>query len=211
MQKIFTNIQYAENLRTIVGSTPSVYGWGAFGAPASYGNNKIRYGVPNAPDNCIIWDCSGFSYKAIPWGWIGDFNRVYGGAEYKKKGFEELETNNILALCTDVSTDFNKIMVGEILYMKGATCGHVGLYLGNGQAAECTSDFGGGLKITEVKNCGINTGLPYKRTWLKHGKLPFLDYVSNVNPEPADNTTLELQKIAEIRKSLDELETLIRG
>lgn len=202
MQKIFTNQQYADNLVTIAKNNPTVYGWGAFGAPASYGNNKQRYGVPNAPTNAFIFDCSGFVYKAIPWGWYGDHNRVYGGAEYRKDGFESLETNDILKQCYDVSDDFSNIMVGEVLYMEG----HVGLYIGDGKAVECTSKWTNGCLFSEVQNCKIDTGLPYKRTWLKHGKLPFLNYIADSVP---DNKQAQIDKINEIRKNLDELEAML--
>jgi len=207
MRIIFTNEQYAANLVTIARDQDTVYGWGAIGSPASYGNNRSRYNVPYAPDGSFIFDCSGFVYKAIPLGWYGDQKRVYGGADPAKNP-ELYNCNDILSMCSDVSSDFSNIMVGEVLYMKGATCGHVGLYIGNGQAVECTTDFTGGCVITEVKNCGIDTGIPYKRTWLKHGKLPFLNYIEPA-PVPDTDKQAQIDKINEIRKNLDELEAML--
>ena len=204
MQILYNNQEYAQLLSDVATKYPTYYAWGAFGAPASYGSNKSRYKVPNAPDNSFLFDCSGFVYKALPWGWYGDKNRPYGGAEYKKKGFEELETNNILAICKDVSPDFSNIQTGEVLYMEG----HVGLYIGNGRAVECTSKWTNGCLFSEVQNCGINTGLSYKRTWLKHGKLPFVDYVAA--PVPTPDTDKEVNDILEnMRKEIDRLEALL--
>lgn len=206
MQILYNNHEYADMLIEVAQKYPTYYAWGAFGAPASYGNSKIRYKVPNAPDNSFLFDCSGFAYKALPWGWYGDRNRAYGGATYMKKGYEELETNNILGICKDVSADFNSIQMGEVLYMEG----HVGVYIGNGRAVECTSKWTNGCLFSEVQNCGINTGLPYKRTWLKHGKLPFVDYVAVPSPVPDDDKKeQQIAKINEIRKNLDELEMML--
>lgn len=171
MEILWTNTEYVKNLLQIEDDYDSYYAWGAFGAPAN-DKNKSRYGVPDAPTRAFLFDCSGFAYKALPWGWRADRNRVYGGATYKRKGFEALETNNILAICSDVSDDFSKILPGEVLYMSG----HVGIYVGDGIAIECTSNWSNGILCSEVSNCKIDTGFEFKRTWLKHGKLPFIKY-----------------------------------
>lgn len=177
MEILYTNKEYVEKLVEISRVYPSYYAWGAFGAPATYAN-KTRYKVPRViPTNTFLFDCSGFAYKALPWGWCGDTSKVYGGAIYKK--IPELETSNILAICSDVSSDFNNITEGEVLYMKG----HVGIYVGNGVCIECTSKWTNGILLSEVTNTKINTGLPRKRKWLKHGKLPFIAYTqASVDP-----------------------------
>lgn len=170
MDILYTNKEYVEKLVKISRDYPSYYAWGAFGAPATY-KNKTRYKVPSTvSSDTFLFDCSGFAYKALPWGWCGDYTKVYGGAIYKK--IPELETSNILAICSDVSSDFSQIAVGEILYMKG----HVGIYVGNGICIECTSKWTNGILLSEVTNTKIKTGLTYKRKWLKHGKLPFINY-----------------------------------
>jgi len=209
MDILCTNHEYVTKLINIAKSYSTYYAWGAFGAPASYKNNKERYKVPNAPDSAFLFDCAGFVYKAVPWGWYGDHQRVYGGAGYPSKPGEkyyELNTNDILSICSEVSTDFSKIEAGEVLWMSG----HVGLYISDGKCVECTSKWDNKCLFSEVTNCGIQTGLPYKRTWTKHGKMPFLKYV-NVDPVNPDNVQLEQEKIDEIRKSLNELEVLIHG
>lgn len=163
---LYSNIEYLEKLLDVYKNQKTVYSMGGFGAYADYGNNRTRYKVPNAPAGSYIYDCSGFAYKAIPWGWRGDKSR-YGGAEYKK--IPELETNNILKICSDVSTDFSKISLTEILYMPG----HVGIYAGNGQVVECTTAGGGGVIMSTLASAKQLHG----SNWTKHGKLPFLDYV----------------------------------
>lgn len=175
MKKLYTNHEYAEKLVDVSRHYQTYYGWGAFGAPATY-KNKTRYKVPmSLPSNTFIFDCSGFAYKALPWGWCGDESKVYGGAIYK--AIPELETNNILSLCTNVSSDFSQIAEGEVLYMKG----HVGIYIGNGKCIECTTKWDCGVLISEVTNTKIKTGLKYKRKWTSHGMLPFVTYTdSNV-------------------------------
>lgn len=170
MKKLYTNHEYVERLVTISRYYQTYYAWGAFGAPASY-KNKVRYKVPQTlPTDTFLFDCSGFAYKALPWGWCGDESRTYGGATYK--AIPELETNNILSICTNVSSDFSQIAEGEILYMKG----HVGVYIGNGKCIECTSKWEGGVLISEVTNTKIKTGLEHKRKWISHGMLPFINY-----------------------------------
>ena len=163
---LYTNLEYLEKLLNIQKNYRTVYGWGAFGAFADYGNNRTRYKVPNAPAGSYIFDCSGFAYKAVPWGWCGDSSR-YGGATYKK--IPELETNNILKICSDVSTDLTNIKPGEVLYMPG----HVGIYAGNNLVVECTTAGNGGVIISSLNEAKKLHG----SAWTKRGKLPFIKYV----------------------------------
>ena len=186
MKKLYTNREYVEKLVSVSRYYQTYYAWGAFGAPASY-KNKVRYKVPDSlPTNTFLFDFSGFAYKAIPWGWCGDETKTYGGATYKE--IPELETNNILSICTNVSSDFSQIAEGEVLYMKG----HVGYYIGDGLALECTTYKNvNRVIISNVTNvCKIN-GHPYPRKWLKHGKMPFLRY-PEVKPVEKEYTTAKL-------------------
>lgn len=200
MQILYNNSEYVQKLVSIAKKEKTVYGWGAIGAPASYGNNKSRYKVPNAPDDSFIFDCSGFAYKALPLGWYGDHNRVYGGADPAR--YPELyNCNDILSMCSAVSDDFSKILPGEVLYMSG----HVGLYIGNGKAVECTSAWKGGCLFSEVQNCNIDTGLQYKRTWLKHGRLPFVSY-SEPTPAPTPDNGEIKEELTDLSEKLLKIE-----
>ena len=165
MEILYNNFEYLDKLLNIQKNYSTFYGWGAFGAYADYGNNRTRYKAKAAPAGSFLFDCGGFAYKAIPWGWNGSATR-YGGAIYKK--IPELETNNILKICGDVSTDFTKIEVSEILYMPG----HVGIYAGNGDVLECTTAGKGGVIISTLAMAKLLHG----SAWTKHGKLPFIDY-----------------------------------
>lgn len=180
MDILYKNQEYVDKLVEIGRKYPSYYGYGAFGAPATV-RMKNRYKVPMkiSPDT-FLWDCAGFVYKGVPWGWNGDSLATYGGAKWN--AIPELNTNNVFTISHDISTDFSNILPGEVLYMKG----HVGLYIGKGRAIECTSKWTCGILTSEVKNCKISTGLKYKRTWLKHAKLDFIEYSQIPAEKPED-------------------------
>lgn len=92
--------------------------------------------------------------------------------------------------CSNLSSDFSKIEVGELLWTEG----HVGIYIGNGLGVECTPKWENGVQITAVGNIGVKPGY-YTRTWSKHGKIPYASYESHsatkseskaqTQPEPA--------------------------
>lgn len=179
MEKLYKSLDYVNELCKIFLNYPTYYAWGSFGAPANK-KNKARYNVPeDVSAGNFLFDCSGFVYKALPWGWCADRTKVYGGAIYKK--IPELETNDILSLCSDVSADFSNIEPGEVLYMKG----HVGLYIGEGKCIECTSKWDNGVMITSVSNIdGYYYPELHSRKWTKHGKLPFIIYNEETDSLP---------------------------
>lgn len=199
MDKLYKSKEYVKMLYTIKDHLPTYYGYGACGAPAdykyvnrTYEDNRQRYGVPDAPAGSFIFDCAGYAYKAIPWGFCGDPNKCYGGAVWPAKGqpLSELDTNDILSICTDVSEDFTEIQPAEVLYMPG----HVGIYVGNGKALECTTGWGQNKVIeTVVLNIKPTDPTYYARTWFKHGKLPFIDYEAGEDPVDVDILTRELE------------------
>ncbi len=59
--------------------------------------------------------------------------------------------------------------------------GHIGVYIGNGLAVECTPIWKDGVQITAVGNIGRKAGYN-TRTWTNHGKLKFIDYGSAPTP-----------------------------
>jgi hypothetical protein len=72
--------------------------------------------------------------------------------------------------CIDVTSDFSYIEVGEAVW----TTDHIGVYVGDGLAVECTPSWADGVQITAC-NCAKSG---YKRrNWKKHGKLPYVKYV----------------------------------
>ena len=74
----------------------------------------------------------------------------------------------MIQVCREVSTDFGNMQPGELLWTKG----HVGIYVGDGNAVECTPAWENGVQITVVKNIKEGTG----HNWTKHGKLPYIRY-----------------------------------
>ena len=109
--------------------------------------------------------------KTLLWGWCGDADKVYGGAKYACNGVPDIGTEQIIGVCSGVTTDFSKIDVGELLWMQG----HVGVYIGGGLAVECTPAWKDGVQITAVHNIGTKSGYNGRR-WTKHGRLPYVTY-----------------------------------
>lgn len=109
--------------------------------------------------------------KAVLWGWSGDLNATNGGAKYLSNGVPDKDDSQFLKLCSDVSTNFKNIEVGEFVWMEG----HCGVYIGDGLTIECTPIWRGNVQITAVKNIGEKPGYN-SRLWAKHGKLPFVEY-----------------------------------
>lgn len=196
---------FVSKAKNIADKYKTLYIKGCFGAPMTAANKK-RY-TSNNPYNAeedrkkkilaasadtFGFDCVCF-IKGILWGWSGNVNDVYGGAVYKSNGVPDFGTEDILNYCSGVSADFSNIQVGEILHMSG----HVGIYIGNGLAAECTPRWKDGVQITAVLNIGSKAGYN-GRKWEKHGKLRFLDY-TDVNPAPApvntDKYTFTVDKV----------------
>ena len=169
----------------------TLYVMGCFGAPLS-ASNKKRYTQNNAYNkrpartakiNAATADTFGFDcvclIKGILWGWTGDKTKQYGGAKYASNGVPDIGEDKMIALCSDVSTDFTGIVPGAMLWMSG----HCGIYIGNGLAVESTPIWADGVQITAVGNIGAVKG--YKtRTWTKWGKLPYVEYEKPVVPEP---------------------------
>lgn len=171
------------------------YLWGGFGAPVTgslisrlAGMYPLWYTpVRQAAFRALIkkgyyaFDCVGL-IKGILWGWCGDISRVYGGAGYNANGVPDVTANGMFAKCTDRSTDFSRVEVGEALWMDG----HIGIYIGNGLGVEATPKWDDKVQITAVGNIGARKGYN-TRTWTKHGKLPYVTYGEGDAPaaEPA--------------------------
>lgn len=175
-------IDIAKNYKTL-------YVMGAFGAPLN-SKNKARYTTNNNYNkksarkkmiNAASSDTFGFDcvclIKGILWNWNGDKNKTYGGAKYASNGVPDIGADTIIksSYCNDVSKDFKNIQVGEIVWMSG----HVGIYIGNGLAVECSPKWGNDVQITAVANIGKKSGYN-ARKWTKHGKLKYIDYSDQV-------------------------------
>lgn len=124
--------------------------------------------------------------KALLWGWNGDASKSYGGAAYESNGVPDISDSQMIKVCSDVSTDFSNIQVGEVVWMQG----HIGVYIGNGLAVECTPKWKDCVQITAVLNIGAKSGYN-GRTWTKHGKLPYVSYPAEAKPS-TNTVTVQL-------------------
>lgn len=193
------NQVFASKLKDAATKYKTLYILGCFGAPMNAANKK-RYTnnlefnkkdnrkskIEAASSDTFGFDCSGL-VKGILWGWNGDKSKSYGGATYQSNGVPDIGADAMINKCSGVSTDFSNIEVGELLWMKG----HVGVYVGDGLAVECTHRWSDGVQFTAVHNIGKKSGYN-GRAWTKHGKLPYIEYVKEqkpVAPTPAPAPT----------------------
>lgn len=166
----------------------TLYVMGCFGAPLNE-SSKARYikhhsynqkperkaMIQAASADCFGFDCICL-VKGLLWNWNGDTSKTYGGAGYAINGVPDIGTEQMIAVCKDVSTDFAKIQPGEFLWMQG----HCGIYIGNGQAVECTPAWENGVQVTTVRNIKSGTG----HMWTTHGKLPYVEYTGESEVKP---------------------------
>lgn len=182
--KITTGKELAAAALNVAKNFKTLYVMGCFGAPMTAAN-KTRYinnGAHNnynaqasrkAMINAASADTFGFDcvclIKGLLWGWCGDASKVYGGAGYAINGVPDIGADTMITKCSGVSTDFSKIEVGEAVWMSG----HIGIYIGDGLAVECTPSWKNCVQVTAC-NCA-KSGYD-RRNWTKHGKLPYVSY-----------------------------------
>ena len=179
--KITTGAQLAEKAINVAKNYKTLYVMGCFGAPMNAAN-KVRYTknhsynkdatrtkmIKAASADTFGFDCVCL-IKGLLWGWCGNTSKTYGGAGYAINGVPDIGADTMITKCKDISTDFSRIEVGEVVWMQG----HIGIYVGGGLAVECTPKWANKVQITAC-NCsksGYNT-----RNWTKHGKLPYISY-----------------------------------
>lgn len=190
-------LDIAKNYKTL-------YVMGCFGAPLT-GGNVSRYctnhkynkdpkrtamikAAANQSPPVFGFDCVNL-IKGILWGWTGNAAKTYGGASYKSNGVPDVGADIAITYCTGVTTDFSGITVGEAVWCPG----HIGIYIGDGLAVECTPRWKNCVQITAVANMGRKSGYN-ARTWTKHGKMPWVDYTgaqADGNNGAAPNPTPE--------------------
>ena len=208
------NTVLVEKAVDIARNYKTVYIWGGIGLPITtesiqrakkaYSKNitagyaaaaKKLSGDPKA----FYFDCIGL-IKSILWGWCGDSTKTYGGAKYASNGVPDIGADAAIAQCTEVSTNFSTISPGEAVWCSG----HIGIYIGDGLAVECTPSWANGVQITAVGNISKKSGYN-TRTWTKHGKLPWVDY--SEEQEDIAMTEKEIRRIVreEVEKMQEEL------
>ena len=199
MSKIKTAQELAAACLDVAKNHKTLYVLGCFGAPMTESNKKVyltqhcaafngkadrKPKIQAATANTFGFDCV-CMIKGILWGWGGDASKIHGGASYASNGVPDIGADQLINVCKDVSTDFTNIQVGEAVWIKG----HIGIYVGDGLAVECTYRWKDGVQITAVHNIGTKAGYN-GRAWTKHGKLPYVSYdttaapVEPTKPEP---------------------------
>lgn len=194
MSAVMKASEFVKKLEDVAKNYKTLYVMGCFGAPMN-SKNKTRYCsnhsynqqaartkyIQAATADTFGFDCVCL-IKGILWGWNGNKSKTYGGAVYKANGVPDTNANGMIKLCSDISNDFSNIEVGEAVWMEG----HIGVYIGNGLAVECTPRWKNCVQITAC-NCsksGYNT-----RNWTKHGKLPYIEYdVKSTTSKPVTTT-----------------------
>lgn len=195
MNYLMTAAALCAKLKDIADNCKTAYMLGPWGWPATdkmiqrattQGSNaKINrqwLSQANAiKDKGFLFDCVGL-IKGILWGWSGDMGRTYGGAGYACNGVPDYDAKKMIDACRDVSTDFSTIVGGEVVWMDG----HIGVYVGGGLVVEATPKWRGGVQWSTLANTAGTKTLPGTagaRTWIKHGKLPWVDYAAECEKE----------------------------
>lgn len=180
---IYSNTDFVALLTRIATEYNTSYIWGGIGSPITeaslqravnaYSKNRTS-GYADAArrylGNGFHFDCVGL-IKSVLWGWDGSASKTYGGATYASNGVPDYGANQLFNLCSERSADFCEIVPGEAVWLNG----HIGVYIGDGLAVECTPAWKNGVQITAVKNIGTRSGYNSRR-WTTHGKLPWIGY-----------------------------------
>lgn len=171
---LMKNSEFVEKLK-YVATLPTTYYSVAGGDWAKWNGSSWNF-------DCVIL------VKAILWGWCEDKNASHGGAKYASNGVYDDTADGLINRCSNVSTDFSNITAGELLYMKG----HVGVYIGNGKVIECTAAWESKVVESNIGSNGERTrnGVSCGR-WLKHGKLPYIEYIESTEPTTEPTTELK--------------------
>ena len=169
---------------SIAKNRKTLYVMGCFGAPMTAANKK-RYTTNHSYNkaaarvkmiNAASADTFGFDcvclIKGILWGWNGDQNKTYGGAVYASNGVPDIGADQMITKCPDASTTgWASMEPGEVVW----TTGHIGIYIGDGLAVECTPKWDNCVQVTAVANIGSKSGYN-ARTLKKHGHIPYVEY-----------------------------------
>ena len=174
---------FIEKLIDAAQNHKTLYVMGCFGAPLT-ASNKKRYTqnheynrraartkmIQAASADTFGFDCVCL-IKGILWGWSGDKSKGYGGATYASVGVPDIGADTMIGRCLGVTTgNWAGMTPGEALWVPG----HIGVYIGDGLAVECSPAFENDVQITAVGNIGKKAGYN-TRTWTKHGRLPYVD------------------------------------
>ncbi len=213
------NKEFVAKIIDIAKNYKTLYIMGCFGAPLNAAN-KTKYlsnhsynkkvarqeMIKSASEGTFGFDCVNL-IKGVLWGWNGDKSKPYGGAKYGANGVPDIDADTMISKCSNVSTDFSRLEIGEAVWMPD----HIGVYIGDGLAVECSPAWKNGVQITAC-NCtkaGYN-----RRNWTKHGKMPYITYekAETKKLESGNDIVWELMhgkhkiKISEVQKAVNALD-----
>lgn len=218
--KIKTGVDLAEAALEVAKNYKTLYITGCFGWPMTP-SNKTRIkneweanrkpprstNIDNASSDTFGFDCVNL-LKALLWGWCGDKNAPYGGVKYASNGVPDVDEGTMFYYCTNKSSDFNNIEIGEACWMQG----HIGVYVGNGLCVECTPAWSNNVQIT---SCNRTIAGYNRRDWTQHGKLPYVTYTGKndetIKPSSTPTSKRELhlgdkgEDVKQLQKDLIEL------
>lgn len=155
-------------------------------------NNKYPYNLLYVHKDYTSGDCLN-TIKALLNGY-NIYNNTVGYYQRDLSNTGDISEPVLLSKCSDVSSDFDNMIKGELLYMRGHVGSYVGLTKRNGKeynVIECTKSFGGGIVYSWVdadgtrrsSNGGVKNG-----KWVSHGKMTlWLDYEVKEEPKPTQN------------------------
>lgn len=216
--------EFITKLKDIALNYNTLYVMGCFGAPLNAANKKrycteYEYNaqatrakmIEAASADTFGFDCVNL-IKGVLWGWNGNKQHAYGGATYNTNGVPDVNADSMITLCKNVTTDFSYIEIGEAVWCKG----HIGIYIGDGLAVECTPAWENKVQITAVGNIGSKSGYN-TRKWTKHGKLPYIEYdvteskVITTKTEGVCNVELKVLKKGSKGDAVKSLQILLIG
>ncbi|MFR7592961.1 MAG: hypothetical protein ACLUVC_16145 [Longibaculum sp.] len=134
----------------------------------------------------LLCDCSGL-IKGILWGYPGN-------GKYGSNGVPDINANTMISKCSKVSTNFNKLPLGALVWMNG----HIGIHVGNGVCVESSPIWEDGIQCTFIKGSGYsNTRKLHERKWTKWGLFDkYIDYSSTTpKPTPAPSNKISVDGI----------------
>ena len=202
---------FVDKLLTVAGNYKTLYVMGCFGAPMT-AENKKRYTqnhdynkaaarvkmINAASADTFGFDCVNL-IKGILWGWSGDASRRYGGAAYPTAAAvaagacPDVSADGMIKICKEVSTDFSRIVPGAAVWLPG----HIGVYIGDGLAVECSPKWRNRVQVTAVSNIGQKAGYN-ARKWTKWGKIPSIRYEEEIDMSREELKALIRETVREV-------------
>lgn len=163
---VFKSKQFIDKLKWLVNDVPNYY-YSASGTWCNYNRSNDKFMM-----DCVV------SIKGLLWGFKADKNKPHGGGIYGSNGVADFTPDGGLNYCSNVSTNFNNLVPGEYLCMKGTGYSHAGIYIGNGKVFECTVAWDTNKCIISEIDTSGNRFYKGSRNlkWTYHGKLNYIDY-----------------------------------